>query len=225
MNRVSHRRRVPTARPPTNSSATEACASVAELFVGGRAVGTLLLWLTLFMSLLLTVFLVSWLPLVARTSGIGLKSAVLAVSALNLGGIAGCFLIGRVSRRWGPVLPIALSYVLGAVSISFLGFAGQSGTLLLIASLVAGLFTVGAQMSTIGFMAAFYDTSTRATGVGWALGIGRIGAVVGPIIGGVFISWGMPMPTLFLIAGGMALVAAFAVSWVGRAALRVGVAI
>jgi AAHS family 4-hydroxybenzoate transporter-like MFS transporter len=191
-------------------------ASVGELFAHGRAAGTLLLWLTLFASLLLTVFMVSWLPLVARAGGIGLKSAVLAVSAFNLGGIAGCFLIGAFNARYGVILPIAVAYAIGAVGVCLVGFTGHSGPLFLAASLVAGLFTVGAQMCTVGFLAAFYDTQSRATGVGWGLGIGRIGAVVGPTIGGVFIGLGMPTPTLFLIAGAMALVAALGIVAVGR---------
>jgi AAHS family 4-hydroxybenzoate transporter-like MFS transporter len=195
--------------------------SVARLFSQGRALGTLLFWLALFMSLLLTVFLVSWLPLVARASGINIKSAVLAVSALNLGGIAGCFLIGRLSRRFGPILPIALAYGFGAVSVAAIGVAGRSGTAFLVASLVAGMFAVGAQMSTIGLAASFYDTSTRATGVGWALGSGRVGAVVGPVIGGVFIGWGMSTSSLFLIAGLVSLVAALAVVSVGPAFRRI----
>jgi len=191
-------------------------ASVGELFANGLASGTLLLWLTLFASLLLTVFMVSWLPLVARAGGIGLKSAVLAVSAFNLGGTVGCFAIGAFNKRFGVIAPIAVSYLLGAVGVCLVGFSGYSGPLFLAASLVAGLFTVGAQMCTVGFLAAFYDTHARATGVGWGLGIGRIGAVVGPTIGGVFIGLGMPMPTLFLIAGAMAAIAAVGIVSVGR---------
>ena len=192
-------------------------ASVGDLFTHGRAAGTLLLWVTLFASLLLTVFMVSWLPLVARGGGIGLKSAVLAVSAFNLGGIVGCFAIGAFNKRFGVIAPIAIAYALGAVGVCLVGFTGHSGPLFLAASLIAGLFAVGAQMCTVGFLAAFYDTHTRATGVGWGLGVGRIGAVVGPTIGGVFIGLGMPTPTLFLIAGAMAAVAALGVVGVGRA--------
>jgi AAHS family 4-hydroxybenzoate transporter-like MFS transporter len=195
-------------------------ARVTELFTDGRAAGTLLLWATLFASLLLTVFMVSWLPLVARAGGIGLKSAVLAVSAFNLGGIAGCFLIGAFNRRFGVIAPIAVAYAVGAVGVCLVGFTGHSGPLFLAASLVAGLFTVGAQMCTVGFLAAFYDTHTRATGVGWGLGIGRIGAVIGPTVGGVFIGLGMSTPTLFLIAGAMAAVAALGITAVGRVAAR-----
>jgi AAHS family 4-hydroxybenzoate transporter-like MFS transporter len=195
--------------------------SLAGLFADGRALGTLLLWLTLFMSLLLTVFLVSWVPLVAHAAGLGIKTAVLAVSAFNLGGILGCFLIGRITRVLGPTIPISLGYALGGVCVAVLGFASQSGSAFLLTAFVAGLFAVGAQMSAIGLVASFYDTSMRSTGVGWALGSGRVGAVVGPLIGGVLIGMGMPMPALFLVAGCVSLVAALAILGLGRASRRV----
>jgi AAHS family 4-hydroxybenzoate transporter-like MFS transporter len=191
-------------------------ASVAKLFSHGRAAGTLFLWLTMFVSLLLTIFMSSWLPLVATAGGIGMKSAVLALSAFSIGGIAGCFMIGAFNRVAGQILPIAVSYGLGAVCVALLGLTGRSGGLFLAASLVSGLFTVGAQMCTVGLLADFYDTRTRATGVGWGIGIGRIGGVVGPIVGGLFISWGMSTQTLFLIAAGMSALAAAGIVAVGR---------
>lgn len=182
--------------------------SVGNLFTNGRTPRTLLIWATLFLSLLLTVFLVNWLPLLVRRSGLGMETAVLAVTALNLGGIIGGFTIGRLSDRMTSATPIVVAYALGAVAISAIGFAGQSSQLLLAAAFVAGLFTVGAQMCAIALSAQLYDTSLRSTGVGWAFGVGRIGAVIGPVAGGVLIGWGTPIPALFLIAGMVAIGAA-----------------
>jgi MFS transporter, AAHS family, 4-hydroxybenzoate transporter len=194
---------------------------VARLFTGGRAMGTALLWAALFLSLLLTVFMVSWLPLVARTAGIDIRSSVLAVSAWNVGGIAGCYVIARLRNRYGPVKPIAVAYGLGAVGVALLGCVGHSGLELLVAALVAGMLVVGAQMCIIGLSASFYDTSLRATGVGWSLGAGRVGAVVGPVIGGVMIAAGLSTPALFFVAGLVSLAAAVAVFAMGSAATRV----
>jgi MFS transporter, AAHS family, 4-hydroxybenzoate transporter len=196
-------------------------SSVARLFTGGRAMGTTLLWTALFLSLLLTVFMVSWLPLVARTAGIDIRSSVLAVSAWNVGGIVGCYVIGRLRNRYGPVKPIALAYGLGAVAVALLGWVGNSGLELLVAALVAGTLIVGAQMCIIGLSASFYDTSLRATGVGWSLGAGRVGAVIGPLIGGVLIAAGLSTPALFLVAALVSLAAALAVFIMGRAAKQV----
>jgi AAHS family 4-hydroxybenzoate transporter-like MFS transporter len=80
------------------------------------------------------------------------------------------------------------------------------------------MLAVGAQMCIIGLSASFYDTSLRATGVGWSLGAGRVGAVVGPLIGGVLIAAGLSMPALFFVAGLVSLAAALAVFALGNAA-------
>jgi AAHS family 4-hydroxybenzoate transporter-like MFS transporter len=194
---------------------------VAALFAEGRAVGTLLLWTTLFLSLLLTYFLINWIPIIARQSGIGMSSAVLAVAAVNLGAIVGCLLIGRLAdRRGDPTAFISFGFALGAVAIVLIGSAGQSSAWLLTTTFLTGVFSVGAQMCTVAYCASFYDTGLRATGVGWAIGVGRVGAIVGPVVGGTLIGTGMPTTRLFLIVGVMSAGAALAVFGVGQHAAR-----
>jgi MFS transporter, AAHS family, 4-hydroxybenzoate transporter len=194
---------------------------VAKLFTEGRARGTLLLWATLFLSLLLTYFLINWIPIIARQSGIGMESAVLALAAVNLGAIVGCLVIGRLADRYGnaPVY-ISCGFALGALAIPMIGRAGGSGSWLLWASLLAGVFSVGAQMCTVAFCASFYETSLRATGVGWAIGIGRIGAIVGPLLGGALLATGTTVPTLFLVVGLMSMGSALGVAGIGLGVLR-----
>ena len=194
---------------------------VSRLFAQGRALGTVLLWITLFLSLLLTVFLASWLPLVAHTAGIDINHSVLAVSALNIGGIIGCYVIGKLGTRYGAVRPIAMAYGLGSVGVALIGQVGHSGGGLLAAAFVAGMLAVGAQMCAIGLAASFYDASLRATGVGWSLGSGRLGAVVGPALGGVLIAAGLSTQSLFIVAGLASLGAAWSVLLMGGAARRV----
>jgi MFS transporter, AAHS family, 4-hydroxybenzoate transporter len=196
-------------------------SAIASLFAQGRARGTLLLWLTLFLSLLLTVFLVSWLPLVTHSSGVNLRSSVLAVAALNIGGIVGCYFIGKLSNRHGATRPIALGYGLGGFAIALIGYVGHSGPGLLAVAFVAGALTVGAQMCAIGLAASFYDTALRATGVGWSLGSGRVGAVVGPALGGALIGAGLSARTLFDVAGVVSLGAAISAFSLSHAIKRV----
>jgi AAHS family 4-hydroxybenzoate transporter-like MFS transporter len=194
---------------------------VAALFAGGRAIGTLFLWTTLFLSLLLTYFLINWIPIIARQSGIGMSSAVLAVAAVNLGAIVGCLLIGRLAdRRGDPTTFISFGFALGALAIVLIGSSGQSGAWLLTASFAAGVCSLGAQMCTVAYCASFYDTELRATGVGWAIGVGRVGAIVGPVVGGLLVGSGMPTARLFLIVGVMSAAAALAVFGVGQYAPR-----
>jgi AAHS family 4-hydroxybenzoate transporter-like MFS transporter len=96
-----------------------------------------------------------------------------------------------------------------------IGRAGHAGGWLLAASLLAGVFSLGAQMCTVAFCASFYETSLRATGVGWAIGVGRIGAIVGPVMGGVLLTSGLPAPTLFVVVGLMSIGSAIAVAGIG----------
>jgi AAHS family 4-hydroxybenzoate transporter-like MFS transporter len=84
----------------------------------------------------------------------------------------------------------------------------------------AGFLSIGAQMCMVALCATFYETPLRATGVGWSLGIGRVGAIFGPSIGGMLISAGMVTSTLFLIAGGVSMGAGAAVLAVGWLVLR-----
>jgi AAHS family 4-hydroxybenzoate transporter-like MFS transporter len=203
--------------------APEARSPVAKLFSEGRALGTLLLWATLFLSLLLTYFLINWIPIIARQSGIGMESAVLAVAAVNLGAILGCLVIGRLADRTGNGSAyISGGFALGAVAIAMIGQAEGSGAWLLGTSLLAGVFTIGAQMCTVAFCAAFYETSLRATGVGWAIGVGRIGAIIGPLLGGALLATGTPVPTLFLVIGVMSIGSAAGMAGIGLGVLRPG---
>jgi len=194
--------------------------TVRRLFAEGRAIGTLFLWTTLFLSLLLTVFLVNWMPLVAHHAGLGIRSAVLGVAALNLGGIVGCFFIGWISRRFSSIVPIAVAYALGGAAVALIGIVVQSGQALLAVAFVAGILTVGSQMCAVALSASFYESALRSTGVGWALGIGRIGAIVGPVIGGVLIAQHVPTPVLFMVAGAVSLGAGAAVFGFARIARR-----
>ncbi len=92
--------------------------------------------------------------------------------------------------------------------------------MLLAVTFLAGVFSIGAQMCTIALCASFYETSLRATGVGWAIGIGRIGSIVGPVLGGVLIAAGVAAASLFILVGAMSIGSAIAIVALGRRAVR-----
>lgn len=187
---------------------------VTSLFQHRRGLGTLLIWSTLFLSLLMAYFLLNWLPLIARSTGIGVQGSLLAVAALNGGTVLGCVLLGPLANRWpGPLLGGA--YAAGAVAIALIGQSGHSSAMLLATCFAAGFFATGAQLCTIAFGAAFYDTQVRATGVGWSMGVGRVGGVLGPVLGGLLIGAGVAAPTLFLLTAAVALCAAVAATLMG----------
>jgi len=175
------------------------------------------LWVTLFLSLLLTYFLVNWIPLLARRNGVGMTAAVLAVATLNGGAIVGCLVIGRLSDRFGRVTRnISVGFALGALAIALIGTSGHSAALLLGATFLAGSLSIGAQMCTVAHCASFYQTSLRATGVGWAIGIGRIGSIIGPLMGGAMIASGVAVQSLFILVGVISLGSATAIFTLGR---------
>jgi AAHS family 4-hydroxybenzoate transporter-like MFS transporter len=137
-----------------------------------------------------------------------------------LGGIVGCFLIGWISKRFRSIVPIAVAYALGGAAVALIGLVVQSGRALLAVSFVAGILTVGSQMCAVSLSASYYESALRSTGVGWALGIGRMGAIIGPVIGGVLIARQVATPTLFLIAGAVSLGASAAVFGIARVTRR-----
>lgn len=194
----------------------ETKASVAELFAQRRAKGTMLLWSAFFLSLLLTYFLINWLPLLVERDSGNMQNAVLAVVVLNLGAICGCLLIGRMGDRFGPALVVGTAFAVGAGVIASMGHVGHSTGLLFLAAFSAGFMSLGAQMCTVALCAGFYETNLRSTGIGWAVGIGRIGAIAGPVIGGALVAGAVDQALLFPLVGLMSLGAAVAVFALNR---------
>jgi AAHS family 4-hydroxybenzoate transporter-like MFS transporter len=199
----------------------EAKFPVRQLFADKRALLTTLLWLLFFMSLMDLYFLSNWLPTVINDAGIPISSAALITAMLQVGGTVGTLLLGRVLDKVSPFLALSGVYLLAAAFIFSVGYAGVSPTALMATIFGAGFFLVGGQIGANALAAKAYPTSMRATGVGWSLGIGRIGSVLGPVIGGILLSMKMDMHHLFLIGAVPVFIAAIAalvisLSGVGR---------
>ena len=155
-----------------------------HLFRAGRAPGTLLLWFVNFMNILLVYSLGSWLPTVVRDAGHSRESAVLVGTVLQVGGTVGTLVFAQLIGRFTFIPVLLSSFVLALLSIASIGPSIPVVALLTAVVFVAGWCTIGAQPGLNALSATFYPTSLRSTGVGWGLGFGRIGAIVGPIIGG-----------------------------------------
>ena len=195
---------------------------VVRLFTEGRAAGTLLIWATMFMALLLAYLLVNWIPLVTSAAGAGASGSALAVSTLNLGAIIGCLVLGRLADRLRPPLVIAAAFVLGAAGIAALGYVGSQLVALLVLTFVAGFGGIGAQMCMVAVCANFYETSLRATGVGSSMGVGRVGGIAGPVLAGVLVGAGAGAAAVFSVAAVASLCAAATVTALGLVAYRYG---
>lgn len=196
-------------------------SSIARLLAEGRAPGTLLLWITTFLSMFMLYMLINWIPMMARRGGLGIESAVIAVSMLNLGGIVGSITLGRLSDLTRcPAIVIGSAYTVGAAVIALIGHAVNSGLALCAVAFLAGCFSMGAQLCTVALCASFYDTFLRATGIGCSMAAGRIGAIVGPVFGGVLLAAGTSASALFAMAGITSLGAGFAVLAMGLFVMR-----
>ena len=182
---------------------------VAHLFTQGRSVATALMWVVFFMSLLDLYFLSNWLPTVMSDLGASVSMAALIGSMLQVGGFIGVLLLGRVMDRFSFV-GLALTYACAAVAIAVIGRSSHSVAAATVAIFAAGFCIVGAQTAANALVAHYYPTALRSTGVGWALGIGRVGSIVGPLLGGALLALHWGVQELFLIAAAPAVIAALA---------------
>jgi AAHS family 4-hydroxybenzoate transporter-like MFS transporter len=190
--------------------------AVPHLFGNGRALGTALLWVMFFMNLLDLYFLANWLPTVINNAGIAVETAVVVTTLLQIGGVAGAVSLGWLIDRRSPFHVLAAAYLVAGLLIAAIGMAGASLALLVPAVFGAGFCIVGAQIGANALAAAFYPTAIRSTGIGWALGIGRIGSIIGPVVGGIILSLHWQMASLFAIGALPALCAAAAALVMGR---------
>lgn len=170
-----------------------------QIFTGGLAFITPLLWVCFGTTLMANYFLNSWLPLIFESNGITPKQAAIASTLYHFGGTIGGIVVSVLLNRFG-FAAIAALFALAAPAIAAIGFEGLSTTTLTYVSGFAGLAVLGAQFGNNACSGLIYPTEARSQGVGWALGIGRIGSIVGPYVGGVLIGMNIPMNELFLWA-------------------------
>lgn len=193
---------------------------IADLFGEGRGPATMLLWLTFFFSMAVMYLLTSWLPAVFTAAGWEMAAAIRTLALFQVGGILGGLAGGWLLDRIGPYRVLATAFAIGTVAILAIGLvgAGSGGVRALV--LLAGFGIIGAQLVLTAISAILYPTAIRSTGIGWALGIGRFGAVVSPWVGGLAIAAGAGGTQLFLLAAAPALVCVVGALGLGRAARR-----
>jgi MFS transporter, AAHS family, 4-hydroxybenzoate transporter len=188
---------------------------VIHLFTEGRAFGTILLWIPYFMNLLILYFVTSWLPALLKQSGMSGSAGATAAAFVAVGGVFGCLCEGWLIKRNGAYLVLLAEFAIATAFIAALSRIPSSFGLLLAITFVAGFMVIGAQGGLNALAANFYPTAVRSTGVGWALGIGRIGSIVGPLMGGWFLTLGWT-PGQILLSGTVAAVCAFVAIFLSR---------
>ncbi len=191
---------------------------VILLFRQGRAQITALLWILFFMGLMTIFFVNSWLPTVLKSADYSDRTATIIAAAMQGAGVLGGIFVCLLAEWFNRFLALAAAFFLGALCIAVMGLFSNALVLALLAFFV-GLFTLGAQNAATAMTASLYPTAMRATGIGWALGIGRNGQLISPMIGGylVLLKW-EANHLLYLVAlpAFAAAVAAIAIAFSGR---------
>jgi AAHS family 4-hydroxybenzoate transporter-like MFS transporter len=180
---------------------------VLHLFREGRALGTVLLWTINFMNLLNLYFLSNWLATVFNDAGYSGQAALLIPTTLQVGGTLGTFGLAWFISKLDFVPVLTTCFAVACISIALIGQPGLSVAVLFVAVFVAGWCVVGGQPAVNTLAATFYPTALRSSGIGWGLGIGRIGAIVGPVLAGELLNLKWPASRLFAAAAVPALVA------------------
>lgn len=170
---------------------------VVQLFTGGRHWVTVMLWVMFFANLLDLYFVNSWMPLIMKDVGMPDGRAILITTLFQVGGSVGAIVIGTLFDRNQSFRVLALGYLTAAICVFLIGESGSSTVWLVITVSMAGFGVVGSQNGANAIAAEVYPTAARATGIGWALGVGRIGSILGPNLGAMLVG---TTPRLFVYA-------------------------
>jgi len=182
----------------------------------GRAAGTILLWISFFIALMMLVTNSAWAPILLKQEGIGTREAALAMAAFNLGSVIATSFAGWLIARAGASIILPLVMIGIAVSVALVGYAAPSVGMVILLQGLFGTFMGGGSSGLIALAAIYYPTAIRSTGVGWAMGMGRVGSFTGPLVVGSLVGLGLSTANIFVAIGAPALLAAVTTAIVGR---------
>jgi MFS transporter, AAHS family, 4-hydroxybenzoate transporter len=192
-----------------------------HLFLEGRGGTTILLWVINFMNIYNLYLLAGWLPTVITQLGYSAQTGVWVGTTLQVGGTLGTFWLTWVIGRLGFIPVLTTCFIAACISIALIGQPGLALWLLFTVVFVAGACIVGGQPMINSMAALYYPTSVRSTGIGWGLGVGRAGGIIGPWLVGYFLRLNWSVQDIFLTAAIPALVSAiamFSLRWVMKPA-------
>jgi len=187
-----------------------ASTSLSRLFTAGMWRRTLLLWLPYAMNLLILYFIMSWIPTLLVAAHAPLSMGIRAIILFSLGGVIGSVIQGWLMNRWGSVNVLTLEFMGYLAVVLALSQLPVSLYSLFPAMLALGILVQGAQAGLNALAAELYPQEIRSTGIGWALGVGRVGSITGPVCGGLMLAAGWVLTEILiaaLIPGAIALTA------------------
>jgi AAHS family 4-hydroxybenzoate transporter-like MFS transporter len=186
-------------------------APVAAIFADGRLAGTVGLWVAIFMNMLGINLQTNWLPLMLTDFGYKPGQAANITALFHVGGALGGLLLSRVLDRFDYTRAVPAVFLLAAVAVAAIGVVGREPAALMAAIFVAGLFVVGLQAVLNALSGVFYPSEIRSTGSGWALGVGRAGAAIGPALGSALAALGLATNQLFYLEAAPFVIGAVAI--------------
>lgn len=172
--------------------------SVFSLLSPNFRVKTIQLWLTFLFVFISLYFLLSWLPKLVINEGLSESASVLSAVALNGGGVIGSLLLGWFAASFGLTKLISIFLAISGIIMLSFGLLIEYTNIYVLLFLI-GFLLLGAFVGLYSTSAKMYPSEIRTTGIGWALGLGRFGAVIGPYIGGILITNGVKMEFNFVI--------------------------
>ena len=196
---------------------------VGQLFAEHRGVSTLAFWVSFFCCLLMPYALSTWLPKLMEQAGYELKAGLSFLFAMNIGAMIGAIGGGWLADKFNIKAVLVAFLLLGSTAFVCLGYKAPVPVLYVLVT-IAGATTIGTQIVLYSYVAIFYPLKIRSTGIGWASGVGRIGAIVGPILGGWLVAMQLPHSTNFMVFAIPAIIATVAVLFIAKGKTEVVVA-
>lgn len=204
----------PSPQPEVRAADTETTRSPASpvrvLFSPQLVRTSVSIWVTSFMGLLLVYGLNTWLPTIMREAGYDLGASLSLLLVLNAGAVVGLLVAGRVADRVGARTAGLVWFTLAALFLATLSIRLPYGIYVLV--FLAGCFVFSSQVLVYAFTSAAYPPEARATALGWSAGVGRIGAICGPILGGALLQAGIAYPWGFYAFAAVGVLGALALA-------------
>ncbi|MCA4131723.1 aromatic acid/H+ symport family MFS transporter [Arthrobacter sp. M4] len=188
---------------------------LSTIFSRQYGIATVCFWISLFCGLLLVYGLNTWLPAIMKKAGYDLGSSLTFLVVFSLASAIGGLVIGGIADRYGKKLVLVLFYALGAAGIILLMFPGSLLVNYVFVA-VAGIGSISTSLVLTGWVADYYPSHSRGTATGWALSFARIGAITGPMIGGLIASAQLPFQWNFIVFAGIGLLAALTVALIPK---------
>jgi len=188
VNAILARMRRPALAELGAPSSTAEPSRVSTLLTPARRANTLKLWLAFMLNSLAVYFVLSWVPKIVVDAGLPLEQGIWAGIMVNAGAVVGIVALGYLSGARG-LRPLIFGFLLtGAVALVVFGFLPAIVPALLVVGFLIGFFVMGGYIGLYSVAARIYPTEVRTTGIGWTIGVGRFGSIVGPYLGGILIA-------------------------------------